>query len=318
MACFDYARFLNFTVTVVGGQSVNPPPSQQSFNLSVNPTTFCSNTNPTFTISNATSGLYGKSIYWSSSFNGQGTGENLAYYGQNLDASGNFSAQAANGSYVNYIGPWTKTATIYAGPGLTNPVTETVNFTVNDCSTPPPAQSFQLSVNPTSFCPSTNPTFTITNATSGLTGKSIYWSSTFNGQPTGENLSYYGESVDGSGNFSAQAASGSYTNYIGPWTKTATIYAGPGLTNPVTQTVNFTVTSCGSPTPVIVLFLLLPQIQNTTVTATATGGTKPYIFTMSGAVSTVVGSNTISGLTHLLVCKLFTSVTLPDSAPVVM
>ena len=45
----------------------------------------------------------------------------------------------------------------------------------------------------------------------------------------------------------------------------------------------------------LVLFLLSSANTNTTVTATATGGTSPYTFTMSGAVGTVVGSNTISG-----------------------
>ncbi len=124
------------------GETPVTPPTVQAFNFSINPTTFCANTYPTFSITNATSGLEGKYVYWSSTRNGQSTGENLSYY-NDVITNGHWS-DVGNGYTLSQVGNWVKTATIYAGPGLTNPVTRNVNFTVTDCTpvTPPSPTNF--------------------------------------------------------------------------------------------------------------------------------------------------------------------------------
>jgi hypothetical protein len=63
---------------------------------------------PVYTISGA---LPNTRILWSSTLNGVSTGEVNAYYGQNTDANGNWSAPGGAWSAAN-IGTWTKTANV--------------------------------------------------------------------------------------------------------------------------------------------------------------------------------------------------------------
>ena len=237
-----------------------PPPASYSFNLSVSNPPICANYGaPTFSVTNASSGLYGKQIYWSSTFNGQSTGENKDGYSQYINNSGSWSGVGSVFN-SNQVGNWTKTASFVDDSGNVI-ASQTASFTVLPLSdsacggTPPPpaSYSFNLSVSNPPICANYGaPTFSVTNASSGLFGKQIYWSSTFNGQSTGENKDGYSQYINNSGSWSG-VGSVFNSNQVGNWTKTASFVDGNGNVI-ASQTVSFTVLptndpSCGGTTP---------------------------------------------------------------------
>jgi len=339
-ACFGYTRFIYFTLQVNG--QAQTPPQQQSFNLSVNPTTVCINQGAqTFSIANATAGLIGKQIFWSSTLNGQDTGEDLSGYGQTVDSAGSWSGVGSVYN-SNQTGNWTKTASFIDSNG--NVIAkQTVNFTVNSCiqqpvlkcsppnqnvstgqpvnvlvsggngiytmtasdgtafnfsgygtsifsgtfnsagsktltltdsandqaavcsvnvAAAPQSYNFNLSITPNPVCLNAVSNVAITNASSNLNGKQIFWSSTLNGQDTGEDLSGYGQTMGG-GTYTGQTSPWAHS---GNWTKTASFVDSNG-TVLASQTASFTVlplsdSRCGGSSTFI---------ASATATATANG-----------------------------------------------
>lgn len=162
-------------------------------------------------------------IFWSSTLNGRPTGENQAYYGQNTDANGYWSA--AGGAWTTaLLGNWVKTATV-GGNSVSVAFTVTPYLTLSGGSAVsvryPPVPTYQLV---------DAPTYNISGAPANAP---IYWSSTLNGQSTGEVNVYYGQNTDGNGNWSATGGTwSSVPNSVGAWTKTAAIGSpdGPRVT----------------------------------------------------------------------------------------
>lgn len=148
-------------------------------------------------------------ILWSSTLNGNSTGENQVYYGQNTDGNGHWSGTGGAWTSAN-LGDWTKTATI-------NGVPVQVAFSVTPRLT---VNSMVDSINNTpTFTDGQSTTYTISGAPPNAP---IYWSSTRNNAPTGEDHAYYGQNTDSNGNWSATG--GAWTpGTEGAWTKTAFI-----------------------------------------------------------------------------------------------
>lgn len=161
-------------------------------------------------------------IYWSSTLNGASTGENLFYYGQNTDGNGHWSG--AGGAWTTaHLGQWVKTATVGGGSAsVAFTVTPYLTLTGGSASSIsyPPLATYQLG---------DSPTYTISGAPANAP---IYWSSTLNGQSTGEVNYYYGHNTDANGNWSATGGAWSGVNQVGLWTKTAAIGSpqGPKVT----------------------------------------------------------------------------------------
>jgi hypothetical protein len=169
-------------------------------------------------------------IYWSSTKNGVSTGEVNAYYGQNTDANGHWSASASSPWTSASLGHWTKTAKVG-----TNSVV--VAFDVTPKLT---VNSFVSSINgvPTATVGQST-TYTITGAPPNT---AIYWSSTRNNASTGEVNAYYGQTTDASGNWSATAGSPWTTAQVGGWVKTAT-FGNPSSPTAPNAAVDFQVIS---------------------------------------------------------------------------
>jgi hypothetical protein len=149
-------------------------------------------------------------IYWSSTKNGLPTGEDHVYYGQNTDANGYWSG-AGSPWTADYLGHWMKFAQVGAS-------SVSVSFDVTPKIT---VDSFVDSLNNNAYPTATvgqSTTYTITGAPPNTP---IYWSSTRNNQPTGEDHAYYGQNTDANGNWSATAGAPWSSALVGAWTKTA-------------------------------------------------------------------------------------------------
>jgi uncharacterized repeat protein (TIGR01451 family) len=298
--CFTYERFIYMIFDVTGSVITPPvvtPPANSSFNLFMNPKNqICVNTKIDFSVQDATADLNGKQIFWSSTLNGQDTGEDLAGYNQFISNGfwGGTSAQP-----YTQVGNWTKTATVYSGSGFNNPISHTLNFTILPASdpscggvtTPPVNSSFDLFMNPKNqICVNTKIDFSVQNATADLNGKQIFWTSTLNGSNTGENLAGYNQFI--SNGFWGGTSAQPYTQ-VGNWTKTATVYSGTGFNNPISRTLNFTILpasnqACGgvvTPPPAqLVCQLTGPSTvdNNHQATFSVTGGNSPYTWSANG------------------------------------
>ncbi len=136
-ACFPYVRFINMVFDVVGQQVT------QSVTLTATPNPVCIGALTTYSITSTVNGP----IVWTSTFNGQPTGENNSYPGQNLTPQNGVYVWSAVGDYwgdhfhsgnpLADVGTWTKTATIN---GVQS---NTVTFQVKDC-TPPVQKSASI------------------------------------------------------------------------------------------------------------------------------------------------------------------------------
>lgn len=166
-------------------------------------------------------------IYWSSTLNGASTGEVNANYGQFTDSTGHWSATASSPWQVAHLGQWTKTASI-GGLMATVPFAVTPKLTVNNSVDGSPWYTVGSST-----------TYSISGAPPNT---NIYWSSTLNGQTTGENHAFYSQVTDAYGNWSATAGAWQ-PQHAGGWTKTASIAGAPDTT------VGFQVISSLDPVP---------------------------------------------------------------------
>lgn len=195
------------------GISVQPPqflPTtgcfyQSNTRVSLNKSSFQVGEVPVYSVSGAEPN---SAIYWSSTLNGV-TVEDGVFYGQYTDANGNWSGSGSawTGSQV---GTWTKTIEVYGG-------TASSQFTVANPAPPPP--SARLAIDKTSYVTGESPLYAVTNA---VPSSPIYWSSTRNGAPTGEDNAFYGHYTDTNGNWSGGGAA--WTNAdAGSWTKTINV-----------------------------------------------------------------------------------------------
>ncbi|MBW8878655.1 MAG: hypothetical protein JF614_27165 [Acidobacteria bacterium] len=153
-------------------------------------------------------------IYWSSTLNGVSTGEVNAFYGQSTDANGHWSATASSPWQVAHLGRWTKTANV-GGLVVTVPFVITPRLTVDNSVDGAPW-----------YTVGSSSTYRISGAPANTP---IYWSSTLNGQPTGENHAFYNQFTDANGNWSAVAGAWQ-PQHVGGWTKTASIGSAPDTT----------------------------------------------------------------------------------------
>ncbi len=302
-ACFDFSRQILFKVKVVAVT----PPVQTTLSANANSSTFCvyskgehANDTGSWTV-NGSSNLAGQKIVWSSTKNTKSTGEVNSYYNQNLDSNGNWSGQSDRPWSVNDIGTWTKTAKTFDGSQVTATAPD-INFTVKDCSTtvtPPEQSNFTLTAQ--NFCLGQQPRYSITG-TANLVGKTITWSSTFNGHATGENNAYAGQTIAGNNGLATWSDDGgtwinnrrftspdgtSLVGDVGQWTKTATI-------NGVSQTASFEVKDC-TPAPVYVPVICAPANQSAqtgqTVYFSASQGKGTYTWTGNSLKQTSGNSN---------------------------
>jgi uncharacterized repeat protein (TIGR01451 family) len=200
----------------------------EEFNLSITPSEVCVGNQSNVVISNASSNLNGKQIFWTSTKNGQPTGEDMSGYNQYISNGGWSGASGTWNS--SHAGNWVKTATI----GNTS---RSASFIVKDCSNPVDSR-FSLSITPNPVCITNPSNVVITNASSDLNGKEIFWTSTKNGQATGEDMSGYGQVVS-NGGWSGQTSPW-LSSHIGNWTKTATI-------GNVSRSASFEVKDCSTP-----------------------------------------------------------------------
>jgi hypothetical protein len=153
-------------------------------------------------------------IYWSSTLNEMSTGEVNAFYGQYTDANGRWSATASSPWQVAHLGRWTKTANV-GGLMATVPFSIVPKLTVNDSVDGAPWYTVGSST-----------TYSISGAPAS---SPIYWSSTLNGQPTGEDQAFYNQFTDANGNWSAVGGAWQ-SQQVGGWKKTASIGSAPDTT----------------------------------------------------------------------------------------
>jgi hypothetical protein len=142
-------------------------------------------------------------IAWSSTINGEATGENDAYYGQTTDASGAWSGYGSAWKPSD-VGHWVRK--IHIGDRF-----KTVGFDVSP-------QPIQFSVDG-NLSVGLRPTWTVSGANPQT---HILWSSTLNGVDTGEDDADYGLVTDANGNWSG-AGSAWRASDVGHWTRTIRI-----------------------------------------------------------------------------------------------
>ena len=151
-----------------------------------------------------------------------------------------------------------------------------------DCSTPPPpTYNFDLSITPNPVCVGSQSTYTISNATSDLDGKQIYWSSTKNGVSTGEVLSgYTGQIVNSNGSWSGLGTPAWDSSEIGSWVKTASFVDSTGKVL-ASKSQSFVVKDCSTS-------------QTYTATATATASASATASCADGTSATATASASAS------------------------
>ncbi len=139
--CFDFARVFTFTLRVVAPVAV-----QSQVNLNLDKSDYCVGEYATYTV-NGSANLAGQSIFWSSTLNGDSTGEDKTYYGHVLNGQGSFTERSSQPWNSSHIGSWTKTATVGG-------VSSSASFTVRSCATAQPSV-LSFNVNPPT-CTSNN------------------------------------------------------------------------------------------------------------------------------------------------------------------
>ena len=262
-----------------GNLNCGTAPTVKDFNLSITPSPVCVGNQSDVVISNASSALNNEEIFWSSTKNGQSSGETMSGYSQFV-SNGGWSGKTYAWTNGN-IGSWTKTATIGG-------VSKTISFEVKDCSTPS-AQSFNLSITPSPVCVGTQSNVSITNATSGLNGKQVFWTSTKNNQATGENLSGYNQFVSG-GSYSGKTSTWN-SSEIGSWTKTASFVDQSGNVI-ASQSASFQVKDCTqAPSNLTCSASVTSANVGDVVTFTATGGSGSYTWATSNNSNAGYGSS---------------------------
>lgn len=167
-----------------------------------------------------------------------------------------------NGSTLSFTANQNGYATVTSGG-------QSATCHVSVTTAPPVEKNITFTAN--NFCVGQNPTYTITG-TSNLVGKNVVWSSTFNGQPNGEQNTVVGQlQYNGSQSFWTGTGSTWTTAHIGQWTKTANV-------DGIVKSVNFEVRDCNPVTPPPIV--CTPTNQSATVGQTvyfsATGGTGSY------------------------------------------
>jgi len=238
------------------------PPVVKTLSLKVK--NFCVGDTPYYTVTGS-DGLANEYIRWSSTLNGQSTGEVQAGYSQYTNSSGDWSGPSSGSWKASHIGNWTKTAHVGG-------VDASYSFKVEDCS-PPVVKTLDLSAQ--NFCVGDKPSYTV-NGSSNLANEYLRWSSTKNGQSTGENQSGYGHTLNSNGDWSGQGSVWTSSD-IGSWTKTA--HAGG-----VSKTTSFKVEDCSPPVPTLTCS---PSNQtrdiNQTANFSANGGTGSYSWSTSNS-----------------------------------
>lgn len=220
--CFEYARFIQFKVRVVGATPVaSGSISAQAGNrigdqcLRTGTVTWTSNVN--------SAQVYVKDLntgvenLFSGDTSGSGRETPWLVPGRNVL----YTLYNTENSQKNKLDDYTLSV-----PDL-NCLVEVVNEDKN----------FTLTAD-TSMCVGQQTRFTITG-TPNLVGKTIVWSSTKNGVNTGENNPYSGQTISNSSGlaFWSDVSSTWQTSHIGNWTKTATI-------DGISKTVSFEVKDC--------------------------------------------------------------------------
>jgi len=176
----------------------------------------------------------------------------------------------------------TKTATVTSG-------NQTANCGVNVKEHEEEKYEFNLSVSPYEVCVGAKSLYTITNATTNLRGKQIFWSSTRNGVSTGEVLSGYGQYVGSDGTWSDYSSIWT-ESMVGDWVKTASFVDSEGHIL-ASRSVSFKVKKCEVPEILSCSVNNSNPFVNEQVTFTATGGEGSYSWTGGGTPSTGTGTH---------------------------
>ncbi|MDP9120092.1 MAG: hypothetical protein M3O15_01795 [Acidobacteriota bacterium] len=167
-------------------------------------------------------------ILWFSTQNGAPTGEDHADYGQLTDGNGYWSAAGGAWAATN-LGHWTKTASI-----------EGIDLTVAFDVTPSLMVDGAIdSISLPTYTIGQAPTYTVTGAPPNAP---IYWSSTRNGNDTGEDFLSYGQTTDGAGNWSTTGGAWS-AGMEGRWVKTAS-FGSPSSAAPHASMIFQVISSC--------------------------------------------------------------------------
>jgi hypothetical protein len=172
-------------------------------------------------------------ILFSSTKNGDSTGERDVDYGIRTDANGNWSGYGGPWDAASNGGSWIKTARFSAG----GPTAE-AKFWVGP---PPPVLAFTM--DRTNYLSQEAPFYEIKGASPNTP---VLFSSTKNGASTGETDIDYGIRTDSNGTWSGYGGPWDTGSQAGFWTKTARV----GADSPTAQ-VDFRVSdspSCGTPT----------------------------------------------------------------------
>jgi hypothetical protein len=165
--------------------SLDPPPPRPPAHLAMDRNAYTVGQSPMYTVTGAPN----TPIYWSSTFNGQPTGEDHAYYGQVTGPDGVWTG--SGGPWEDaHIGSWVKQIQV-------GDETAELGFTV----LPP---TVQITVDSSSYVVGQSPLYTVT----GPPNTPIYWSSLLNGVSTGEDHAYYGQ---------VTGPDGVWSGYGGPW-----------------------------------------------------------------------------------------------------
>jgi hypothetical protein len=170
------------------------PPAPRPVQVSVDKAVYLVGQAPLYTVT----GPPNTPILWSSTRNGVSTGEVDAYYGQQTDASGNWSGYG--GAWEpGHVGSWTKSVRV-------GDQTATVGFTVQ--------AQVRLTVDKNRYVVGESPFYTVT----GPPNTPILWSSMLGGESTGEVDAYYGQTTDANGNWSGYGGAWQ-PGHVGSWVK---------------------------------------------------------------------------------------------------
>ncbi|MDR3643119.1 MAG: VCBS domain-containing protein, partial [Candidatus Doudnabacteria bacterium] len=182
MACFEYSRFVNFTVTVVGGQQQQNSSGSINAQMNAQPSNAC------------TTNLLDATVSWQTQnvSNAVVTVTNPALDKNNYDNDNIYSRDLNNGGAdAPWISPntgyrFTLWAVVPSGTsGSSQHTFQGQSFNVIElnevwvtsgslnCNTPPPSYNFNLAITPNPVCANTQSNVSITNASSGLNGKQV-------------------------------------------------------------------------------------------------------------------------------------------------
>jgi len=149
-------------------------------------------------------GTPGAPIRWSSTKDGAPV-EDHVFHGQHLDGNGEFTSYVAELPGTD-AGSWVRQVHVGTEIQQTGQVTYTVSH-----------RPVTVAVDKSQYSPGDSITYWVT----GPPNQPIYWTSTINGQPSGENNAFYGQHTDANGVYTT---TGSWTDpRTGTWTKQVSV-----------------------------------------------------------------------------------------------